>query len=211
MADDILSTAALVEDDALVKDADAEPAVDNEFKLDVVSVRLRSDFQMLSSTPIRSPADAVAVFSEYVGDMDREVLAVFNLRTDGAPINCSIANMGTLESCVTHPRELMKSSILSNAASIVLCHNHVSGSMEPSAEDIKLTDRMTKVCNLVGVKLLDHIIISGGNTSRHCSMLEMGIMEKSANGDMIVKSEYLPSGQKVAERGTDYGKTVYRR
>ena len=196
-------------DESLEKNVVNEP--EDMFKLDVVSVRLKTDFQMLSATPIRSPQDAVDVFAGYVGDMDREIIALFNLRTDGAPLNCNIANMGTLNSCITHPRELLKASILSNADSIVLVHNHITGDLQPSMEDIKLTDRMTKVCNLVGVRLLDHIIISGGNTRRHSSMLEMGIMEKTTNGDMIVRSEYLPGESRAAERGADYGKTLYSR
>lgn len=184
---------------------------DDVFKLDVVSVRLRTDFQMLSSTPINSPKEAVNVFMKYVGDIDREMIAIFNLRADGEPINCHIANVGTLSSCIAHPRELLKASILSNADSIVMVHNHITGKLDPSVEDIMITDRMSKVCNLVGVRLIDHIIIAGGTSNCYSSMLEQGIIEKTKGGYMIVKSEYLPSNQKVAERGADYGKTIYTR
>ena len=58
----------------------------------------------------------------------------------------------------------MKAAILSNASNMMLLHNHPSGTLEPSKEDTMLTDRMNRVCELMGIPLTDHIIVGGDNT-----------------------------------------------
>jgi DNA repair protein RadC len=136
----------------------------NSFKLDVVSIRLNKDAPIMSGHPVRSPEDGVRLIGEELCEMDREVVCIINLKSDGTPINCTFASMGALDRSVAHPRELLKATILSNAASMIMLHNHPSGSLEPSTEDSLLTDRMIKLCDLVGVPLVDHIIVAGDNT-----------------------------------------------
>ena len=58
----------------------------------------------------------------------------------------------------------MKAAILSNASNMMLLHNHPYGNLEPSKEDTMLTDRMNRVCELMGIPLTDHIIVGGDNT-----------------------------------------------
>ena len=70
---------------------------------------------------------------------------------------------GSLTSSILHPREVLKAAILSNAASIVLVHNHPSGDPEPSNDDIEITGRIKKACDIFGISLLDHIIIGKNN------------------------------------------------
>ena len=82
-----------------------------------------------------------------------------NLRSDLKPINVHFASVGSLNEAMAHPRELFKSSILSNAASMMLIHCHPSGNVFPSKADTMMTDRMNKLCELIGIPLLDHIII----------------------------------------------------
>lgn len=96
--------------------------------------------------------------------MDREVVCIINLKSDGTPINCTFASMGALDRSVAHPRELLKATILSNASTMIMIHNHPSGNLDPSIEDSILTDRMIKICDLVGVPLVDHIIVGGDNS-----------------------------------------------
>jgi DNA repair protein RadC len=147
----------------------------NEFKLDVISVRLAKGAPLLSEHRIISPKDAIDVIGKELCEMDREVLCVINLKTDGTPINCHFASMGAINQAIAHPRELFKSSILSNAANVILIHCHPSGSLQPSKEDTMITDRMAQVCDLIGIPLLDHIIVAGDN-SMHFSFKERGIM-----------------------------------
>lgn len=133
-----------------------------EFKLDVVSVRLVKDAPVISDEPLNCPDKVIKAVGEFLSEFDREALCVINLKTNLTPINMNIASMGTLNYAVLHPRELMKSSILSNAAFIMLVHNHPSGDVTPSREDVKMTDKMNKICALMDIPLIEHIIVGDG-------------------------------------------------
>jgi DNA repair protein RadC len=71
-----------------------------------------------------------------------------------------LISKGSLTTTVVHPREILKCAILSNAVSIVMVHNHPSGDLSPSMDDIEITKRIDKACNILGIELLDHIIVS---------------------------------------------------
>ena len=135
----------------------------NPFNLDVVSVRLVKDAPIMSGHPITNPEDAVLLLGKHLCEMDREVLCVINMKTDGTPIHCHFASIGCLNESMAHPREIFKASILSNAATIMLMHNHPSGNLTPSKHDTMMTDRMAKMCELMGIPLLDHVIVGGDN------------------------------------------------
>lgn len=145
-----------------------------KFELERVSVRLIRDSPLLSTDRINNQFDAVRLLFHEFKDYDREMMGVLNLRADNTPINFSICSMGALNQTVAHPRELLKSSYLSNANAIILFHNHPSGNLTPSKEDVLITDRMQKVCELAGIPLLDHIII--GRDNAYYSFKEMGIL-----------------------------------
>jgi DNA repair protein RadC len=66
---------------------------------------------------------------------------------------------GGLSSSIVHPREVFQRAILQGAAAIILCHNHPSGSTEPSQDDIKVTNKLVQAGKIVGIEVLDHIII----------------------------------------------------
>lgn len=70
---------------------------------------------------------------------------------------------GCLSNTLAHPRELFKGSILSNASQMIMLHNHPSGNIHPSKDDILLTNRFISVCDLMGIPLVDHVIVGGGN------------------------------------------------
>ena len=130
---------------------------------------------LYSAEPVNSPQAAVRLMSETLKGYDREVLAVVNLRNDLKPINMNIVSIGTLNQSLAHPREILKSIVLSNAGSVMLFHNHPSGNLAPSQEDISLTDRMSKLCELLGTPIVDHIII--GNDDRYYSFRENSILK----------------------------------
>ena len=92
----------------------------NDFKLDVVSVRLVKDAPIYSEHTFNNPADIAAVMGDCMCQFDREVVCVVNLRSDLKPINVHFASVGSLNEAMAHPRELFKSSILSNAAKAVV-------------------------------------------------------------------------------------------
>lgn len=174
---------------------------DETFQLDVVSVRLVSDAPIFSEHKINAPQDAIDVIGNLLCEMDREVVCVVNLKTDGTVINCHFASMGALDQSIAHPRELFKSSFLSNAASMILLHSHPSGNLQPSKTDTEMTDRMLQLTKLIGIPLLDHIIV-GGDNSQYFSFKEKGILN---NPHIQYATDYetlnFENSCKVAEQG----------
>lgn len=146
------------------------------FQLDVVRVKLVKEVPLFSELPLQNPYDAVAAIGEVLCDMDREVVCVVNLQSDLKPINVTFASMGSLNEAMVHPREMLKASILSNAASIMIIHSHPSGNLLPSKQDTMITDRMNAVCEMVGIQLIDHVIV-GGNNREFFSFKEKGLMD----------------------------------
>lgn len=137
------------------------------FKLDQVAIRMVKERPLYSEIPIHSPKDAIRVMADALLDYDREVFAVVNFQTDMRPINFTIISVGCLDSSLVHPREVVKASILSNASGVILFHNHPSGTVEPSKDDIISTDRLKNAFNLMGIRVLDHIIV--GNDKSYYS------------------------------------------
>lgn len=111
------------------------------YKLDQVGIRMVKEPPLYSAEPVNSPQAAVRLMSQTLKGYDRAVLAVVNLRNDLKPINMNIVSIGTLNQSLAHPRDILKSIILSNAGSVMLFHNHPSGNLMPSPDDISLTDR----------------------------------------------------------------------
>lgn len=134
----------------------------NPFKLDRVAVRLVAEPPLLSNEQLNNAGKVVQVLGKEIKQYDREVIAIINMQTDSKPINMTIASIGEVNNALASPRELLKAAILSNATGIIMLHNHPSGSLEPSRQDISLTDKLKMVCDLVDVKLLDHIIVGRG-------------------------------------------------
>lgn len=118
----------------------------------------------------------VETVGRYLADMDREVVCVINCDSSLKPINCSFVSMGALNYSCAVPREIFKSSILSNANGIVLVHNHPSNDLTPSQEDVATTYRMLESCEILGMTFLDHIIV-GTDNERYFSFREKGIIE----------------------------------
>lgn len=81
------------------------------------------------------------------------------LDTKNQPTNISTVHIGSLNATIVHPREVMKTAILSNSASIICCHPHPSGDPTPSPEDVEVTERLAEVGKIIGIELLDHIIM----------------------------------------------------
>jgi len=83
-----------------------------------------------------------------------------------------LVSVGSLNQSIVHPRETLKNSLLSSAAAIILIHNHPTGDPAPSSEDISITKRLSEAGEIIGIKILDHIII--GDT--YMSFVERGLM-----------------------------------
>ena len=90
---------------------------------------------------------------------DRECLWALSLTGKRHIIGINLVSMGSLTSSIVHPREVFKPAILSNAESVILIHNHPSGDPTPSHEDKEVTKRLKDAGDILGIRVLDHIII----------------------------------------------------
>ncbi len=135
---------------------------------------VREGRQEVVSRSVSSPEEAATIFREYIGNRDREVFAVMALSTQNRVLGIHTVSIGTLENTQVHPRELYKSILLLNAASIIVAHNHPSGSVEPSHEDRLVTARIREAGKLLGIDVQDHIIIGEGVL--YCSLRERGML-----------------------------------
>lgn len=170
----------------------------DSYSLDQVAVRMVKMPPLMSKEPMNSPKAAIRIMNDTLKEFDREALVVVNLQSDLKPINMNFVSLGTLNSSVAHPREILKTSILSNAASIMLFHNHPSGSLNPSREDVELTDRLQQACQVIGIPILDHIII--GTDDRYYSFHEKGILKIPELEVAHDIDSFHWEGSKVAER-----------
>ena len=144
-------------------------------RIQILSLRLVREGSILYQTRrISSPKDAVGIGQQFLEDADREQVIVCCLDTKNQPLSISVVSMGILNSSLIHPREIFKTAILTNAASIMLFHNHPSGDPEPSNEDLSITKRIKEAGELMGIELLDHIII--GSEDRYYSLKEQGLV-----------------------------------
>ncbi len=129
-------------------------------RINIVSIKLVKESSFLYQTlTISSPKDAYEMIKDQLQDLDREQFIIACLNTKNEPTNISVVSVGTLNKAIVHPREVFKTAILSNAASIMAFHNHPSGETTPSQQDIQLTNRLYEAGELLGIKLLDHLII----------------------------------------------------
>ena len=92
----------------------------------------------------------------------KEHFVVFFLDTHNQEIKREIVSIGTLNYNLVHPREVFEPAVKNLAAGIIVAHNHPSGCLEPSDEDIALTKRLSQAGQLLGIELLDHVIVSTG-------------------------------------------------
>ena len=132
-------------------------------RINIVSIKMIKESSFLYQTrTISSPKDAYEMIKEQLEGLDREQFIIACLNTKNEPTNITVVSVGSLNKAIVHPREVFKTAILSNAASIMAFHNHPSGETTPSQQDIQLTNRLYEAGELLGIKLLDHLIIGDG-------------------------------------------------
>jgi len=108
-----------------------------------------------------SQKDASDMFHSMVYDKDREHFISVNMDARNKAKSVNIISIGTLNANLVHPREVFISAIKEKAAKIIVCHNHPSGSLEPSEADLELTKRLKDCGVLLGIEVMDHVIIDG--------------------------------------------------
>ncbi len=108
---------------------------------------------------VNNPEAVAGVLAKFFEGADRESMVALALDTRNAVIGINVVSVGSLDSAPSLPREVFKFAVLSNAASIILGHNHPSGDPSPSIDDIRTTKRLVDAGKILGIEVLDHIIV----------------------------------------------------
>lgn len=111
---------------------------------------------------IGSPEDVYNLMVDEMRYLKKEQFVTLLLNTKNEVLSKEVISIGSLNASIVHPREVLKPAISRSANSIILCHNHPSyNHPEPSQEDISITERIKEASEIIGIKCLDHIIVSG--------------------------------------------------
>ena len=122
---------------------------------------------------ISRPREVYDAVMPYYRGADREILSVLCLDAQNQPNSFNVASIGALNTTRTRPAEILKAAILSNALGLILIHNHPSGELDPSPEDLEFTRAVQRACELVGVDLYDHVIVTDDGFT---SLRERGLL-----------------------------------
>lgn len=117
--------------------------------------------EMQHGSTLNSPQTVTQYLQLMLANQPHESFVVLFLDVKNRLLVCEELFRGTLTSASVYPREVVKSALAHNAASVILAHNHPSGSAEPSAADHAVTQGLKQALALVDVRVLDHIIVAG--------------------------------------------------
>lgn len=138
-----------------------------------LSKRINKKIDSLYNLKITSPDVIYEYFKEKLKDKKQEYFYSVYLDNDKKIIQEKLHYIGTINHSLIHPREIYKEAYLCSASGIILIHNHPSGNITPSNEDITTTSNLIEIGNLFGIKIVDHIII--GN-QKYFSFVENGLI-----------------------------------
>lgn len=110
---------------------------------------------------------------KFLMEETKEVFLTLHLDGKNRIVCCDLVSIGSLNQSIVHPREVFKTALLSNAAAVLLIHQHPTGDPTPSSEDIAITRRLREAGEIMGIKVLDHIIVGDGE---YLSFVERGLL-----------------------------------
>lgn len=155
-------------------------------RISIIRTTIIKESSMLYETrQITTPRIAAGLARKLYENADREMLIICSLNTKCSPLSLEIAAIGSVNSCIVSPREVFKNAILSNAASIIVFHNHPTGDCTPSVEDLSVTKCLIEAGELLGIPILDHIII--GDSYSYLSLREKGIVSFETKPNIYMK------------------------
>lgn len=120
-------------------------------------------FRPCARAIIDSPNAAAAAFSHELMWQSQERFAVLLLDAKNSLISTQVITIGIATETLIHPRELFREAIRQSATNMIIAHNHPSGNLEPSIEDLNLTKRLLESAKIIGIPILDHLIIGNGD------------------------------------------------
>jgi DNA repair protein RadC len=123
---------------------------------------------------VRMPKDVARVCSD-IRQLAQETFHVLSLDSKNNLLDRHVVSIGLVDSSLVHPREVFRRAIETGAAALILVHNHPSGDVSPSAEDIRITKQLIEAGRIIDIKVLDHVVIGAGD--RFVSLRENGLVE----------------------------------
>ncbi len=129
----------------------------------------------LAGAAFCSSGDVVSYYQPRMKDLKKEMFRCALLDTKNKIIRDEVVSIGSLTASIVHPRDTYKSAIRESAAAVIFIHNHPSGDIKPSQEDILLTRRLVQAGEVLGIQVLDHIIIGDGG---HFSFRDNGLIQR---------------------------------
>lgn len=131
-------------------------------KIQLVHLEIRKDKEV-DLGKISDLDDLGRVAESIIGKRDTENMLILCLDTKSNIIGATIVATGSVDCVIVRLREIFKYAIVCNAASIVVAHNHPSGFLAPSDDDINITRQIIAAGQLLGINVFDHIIVTGDN------------------------------------------------
>jgi len=138
-------------------------------RVEMVKERVAS----FATNRVTNPLDAAGILEDFLAGADREYFVAMCLDSKNKVNAINVVTVGTLNASLVHPREVFKPAILSNAAAVILGHNHPSGDPTPSREDVEIVKRLVEAGRILGIEVLDSLVIGDGG--RFVSMKERGL------------------------------------
>lgn len=135
-----------------------------ESDLIIAEAKRRLAAKFRRGATLSSPAAAKDALLLYLGDCEHEVFGCFFLDNQHRLIRWVELFRGTIDGASVYPREVVKEALAHNAAAVILCHNHPSGSAEPSEADRHITERLRTALGTVDIRVLDHVVIGAEET-----------------------------------------------
>lgn len=111
----------------------------------------------------KSPKDVFKYFVDELYDVKQEYFYSLLLDSNNQLIKKELITIGTISASIVHPREIFRPAIKESSSSIILVHNHPTGNVDPSPEDISVTKIIREAGEIIGIKVLDHVIIGKDN------------------------------------------------
>jgi DNA repair protein RadC len=138
-----------------------------------LSKRISASLINNNKVTIKSPVEVSTLLMEEMRYLKKEVFKIILLNTKNHIIKYMNVSVGSLNSSIVHPREVFSEAVKVGCSGMLLAHNHPSGDPEPSREDIETTQRLVNAGNILGIKVLDHVVIGDG---KYISFKEQGLM-----------------------------------
>ncbi len=115
--------------------------------------------ELIGKNAIRDPQTLLAYLTSSLRDKKKEIFKVLFLNKANRVLAEKDLFHGTVDEAMVHPREIIKAALDFHATGVILVHNHPSGRVEPSREDIQMTQKIKSACETVSLKVIDHLIV----------------------------------------------------